>query len=422
MFRSSFSQLFFFASLMLFFACGKNTGDTSAAQAKLVGQTTVEIPKLLDRAEKLRQGDEWDHVQNVYGAQSKALRDNPGNLEARLKLAEVFIQEARVTGEHPHYYPAALQMLEPVVAALTARADLNPRDKDLLFQALSHQASVQLSLHDFTAARATAEKAVAINPYNAYIYGCLVDASVELGQYDKAVVYADKMVNIRPDLRSYARVSYLREIHGDPKGAIEAMEMAVKAGYPGYEQTEWARLQLGQLHERYGKLQDAEDQYNICLATRPDYPFAIAALAGIEQQKGNLEKAEMLLKQAADIIPEVGFYVDMARIYQKQGRTAEAAELVKQVQEMLAEDIAAGHNMSMEAGYFHLEITGDLDQALQFANQEYRDRPDNKDVNQLLAKIWLAKGDKQKAKEHLQKALATNCKDPDLFELKKKLA
>ena len=50
---------------------------------------------------------------------------------------------------------------------------------------------------------------------------------------------ADKMVSIRPDLRSYSRISYLREIHGDMPGAIEAMKMAIQAGYPGYEDRAW---------------------------------------------------------------------------------------------------------------------------------------------------------------------------------------
>ena len=53
------------------------------------------------------------------------------------------------------------------------------------------------------------------------------------------------MVDIRPDIRSYSRVSYLREIYGDYPGAIEAMKMAVDAGVAGDEATEWARIQLG---------------------------------------------------------------------------------------------------------------------------------------------------------------------------------
>ena len=37
------------------------------------------------------------------------------------------------------------------------------------------------------------------------------------------------MVDLRPDSSSYARVSYLRSLHGDTEGAIQAMVAAVKA-------------------------------------------------------------------------------------------------------------------------------------------------------------------------------------------------
>lgn len=401
MIRSSIFSLI----VLLLIACSQTATEKSNASARLTSQTTINIPELLDRPEALRNGKEWDEVQNFYGAQSAELRRGPGNPEASLKLAELFIQEARITGEHPHYYPAALQMLEPVVKELENTANPTPQQKDLLFRALSHRASVELSLHDFGKALQTAERAAALNPYNAYIYGCLVDANVETGNYAKAVEMCDKMVGIRPDLRSYSRVSYLREIYGDLNGAIEAMDMAVKAGYPGYEQTEWARLQLGHLYERKGDLAAAEKQFQMCLAARENYPFALAALAGIEVKRGQYGKAETLLKQAMGIIPELGFYIDLVKIYQKTGRENEAKPLIQEIQDMMAEDMAAGHNMALEAGRFHLEVTKNLEKALQFTREEYQKRPANRDVNQLLADIYLAQGNKKQAKEHLQKTM-----------------
>jgi tetratricopeptide (TPR) repeat protein len=182
-------------------------------------------------------------------------------------------------------------------------------------------------------------------------------------------------------------VSYLRELHGDMPGAIEAMDMAVKAGYPGYEQTEWARLKLGELYQASGKLKDAEMQYQICLQNRPDYPFAIAALAGLEMEKGHNQQAEVLLKKAIDIIPEVGFNIDLAKLYRKTGRETEALALIEEIKGMIQEDIAAGHNMALEAGRFHLELSKDLNQARQYALQEQQMRPDNKQVKQLLTDI-----------------------------------
>jgi tetratricopeptide (TPR) repeat protein len=392
---------FFIALLVSFFACQKNSTSTASAVA------TLEIPRLLDRAEDLRNGKEWDDVQNFYGTQVAALRANPNDYEARLKLAECFIQEARVTGEHPHYYPAALRMVEGVVGPLENRPDATIKEKDFYFQALSHKASVQLSLHDFVAARATAQKATTLNPHNAYIVGCLVDANVELGQYAEAVQLCDRMVGIRPDLRSYARVSYLREIYGDHNGAIEAMKMAVGAGYPGYEQTEWARLQLGGLYERYGTLAEAEAQYRTSLEVRPNYPFAMAALAGLEHKKGNLDAALKGYEQAANIIPEIGFYIAMAEIQQQKGNQAEFEKLIPEIETMFAEDMAAGHNMSLEAAEFQLQLRNNPTKALELARSEYECRPDNRDVNALMAQILRKMNDPAAAAEHEKKAKRT---------------
>lgn len=406
---------------LAFCSCGQSSSvGTSDATARLASNNAIRFPELLQRSESLRYGKEWDDVQNYYGAQCAALRVNPDDAEARLKLAECFIQEARITGEHPHYYPAALQMVEAVIRNLEGSdKPLNLKEKDFLFRAMSHKASVQLSLHDFAGAKVTAEKATALNPYNAYILGCLVDAHVELGEYAKAVEVCDKMVAVRPDLRSYARVSYLREIHGDPDGAIEAMQMAVTAGYPGFEQTEWARLQLGNLFEKYRSDKLAKEQYQIALEFRPNYPFALAALAHLYNKQGKYEQALQTYQQAADLIPEIGFYIEMAKIYLKQSNVKEANQLISKIENMFKEDMEAGHNMSMEAARFQLEVKGDTAKAMALLGGEVRARPENIDVNLLLAEIQLKSGKKSAAKESLQKARATGSKNPELQKVLK---
>ncbi|MBV6440358.1 MAG: hypothetical protein DYG98_13465 [Haliscomenobacteraceae bacterium CHB4] len=423
MFHAPACHFLLLAFGLFLFACTSD-GNIQTAKAGLsADEIASSIPALLDRNEAIRSGEEWDKVQNYYGTQRQALIADPDALEPRLGLAELFIQEARVTGEHPHYYPAALQMLEAVLTRIPQSeiSGLKTDQKDLLFRALAAKASVQLSLHDFSNALATASEAAAINPYNAQIYGALVDAHVELGQYAKAVEMADKMVSIRPDLRSYSRVSYLREIHGDVKGAIEALDMAIKAGYPGQEATAWARLTLGNLCKTYGDWKNAELQYRMILAERPDYPFAVAALGEVEMHRKHYVQAEELLKKACAIIPEVGFYEKLAELYRKTGRTAEYEALVPQILKMMQEDMDKGHNMSLELAALYSHLQPDYDKALPYALSEYQKRPDNIDVNRLLARIYVLKKDTVKAKEHLAKASVTGSKHPELMELKKML-
>jgi tetratricopeptide (TPR) repeat protein len=371
-----------------------------------IAEKAPEIPELLTRKRQIGPDGEAASVLSLYESLVQQIKNNPNDVVARLSLTELFMQEARISGEHGHYYPAALQVVEGVLSA----QKLNPV---LRYRALLDKASVQLSQHQFAEARKTGEAALRINATEAGIYGVLVDANVELGDYAKAVEMADRMIAIRPDIRSYSRVSYLREIHGQVPGAIEAMKLAVAAGYPGLEQTEWARLTLGGLYERYGQLDSAMFHYNVALSARPNYPFALAALAQAKAKKGDKAEAEKLLLQACDMIPEVGFYVDWAMMEQAKGNQAKVEALTKDILAMLEDDVRSGHSMDLEYANLYLNLLGKPEQALPYAQKEYALRPENIDVNRLLAQIHLKMGQRDKAAEHLAKALRTQSKDPD---------
>ena len=397
--------------LFSFFLCTCDRADSNTG-GKNSGVNEVDIPELLPRPEALQNAMEWDRTQSGYMQLASDLRLKDKNaVEPRIKLAQIFTNEARVTGEHGHYYPAALKMVNEAL-------DLNRgKDLNLEFLGLSTKASVQLSQHEFTEALATAERAIEINPHNAQIYGALVDAHVELGNYDKAVEAADKMVSIRPDLRSYSRVSYLREIHGDIEGAEEAMMSAVKAGAPGYESTAWARLTLGEMYQRYGQPDKARAQFETILQERPNYPFAIAALGQLAMDEGDYAGAEKDVQRAANIIPEVGYYIQLAEIYKETGRAQEAKDIEKEIFAMLQDDVDSGHNMNLEYAYFYRDHLEDYDKALEYAEREYKKRPNNIDVNRMLATLYTKKGQSDKAASYLEVAASTDSKHPELLAL-----
>ncbi|MCC6724599.1 MAG: tetratricopeptide repeat protein [Saprospiraceae bacterium] len=394
------------------FSC-KNEKNPSVAKAG-IGMVD-QVPQLFDRNDNLQYGKEWETVQNIYGRERKALMDDPNAKEPWLNLAELFIQEARVTGEHPHYYPAALQCLEVLLAK--PFDDKNIKEKDLKFRALSAKASVELSQHEFAKALVTGEEALKLNPFNSGIYGVLTDANVELGHYDKAVEMADKMVSIKPDLRSYSRVSYLREIHGDVQGAIDALTMAAQAGAPGADNTAWCMVTLGNLYKEYGKLAESESVFQAILEERPDYPFALAGLATVATERKNYKLAEQYLEKAKAIIPEVSFYEKLAVVYKATGREAEYKRTIDEVIEMMNDDAKHGHNMDLEFAKVYHEFFKNNELAIKFGLKEYAARPENIDVNGVLASIYEANGDLAKAKFHGAKALRTGSKKPDYLAL-----
>ncbi len=401
-------SVFYSITLLFLTSCG----DSKSVKATTV--TSTEIPKLLDRNEKIRYGKEWDDVSNNYQSLKLAIQKNDADHESKIRMANLFIREARVTGEHGHYYPAALEMTNRIINSTT-------KVNNMEFLALVTKAGVQLSLHEFSGALETGQKAIQLNNKNAQIYGVLTDCYVELGQYDKAVEMADIMISIKPDLRSYARISYLREIHGQIPEAIEAMKMAIQAGIPGYEDSAWAMLTLGGLYERYGDPKKAKALYEEILAERPDYPFAVNALAGILLKDKDNKKAEEITLKAINIIPEVSFYTQLAEIYKIEGRTEEMTKIMDEVFVMLEDDEKSGHNMNLEYAHIYLDILEKPDMALEYAQKEFQKRPDNIDVNRVLARIYKAKSDPAMTQKYVLAASVTNSKHPELKPLLAKI-
>jgi tetratricopeptide (TPR) repeat protein len=398
------NKIKFFSIILLIMALA-SCSDVST------GVSDTHITELLDRPERIQNGKEWDTVQNAYTALKSKIGKNSNDTESMLNLAALFIREARITGEHGHYYPAALALTEAILKS-------NPSDNDILYRALVTKAGVQLSLHDFAAAEVTGKEALKYNPLNAQVYGVLVDANVELGQYDQAVALADKMISIKPDLRSYARIAYLREIFGDVEGSIDALALAIDAGVPGYEERAWAMQTLGDLYLKYGYLKEAEQVYEQILLERADYPFAIAGQAKVSKILKNYPRAVAKFEEAAAIIPEVGYYIELAHTYKDLGDYDKVKSLVNEILPMLEDDVAHGHNMNLEYAHLHLDLLDDANTAFEYAQNEYKKRPANIDINKVMAEIFIAKNEIEKAQSFIEVAAKTNSKDPILNRLK----
>jgi tetratricopeptide (TPR) repeat protein len=366
------------------------------------------IPPLKERSGPISVTSEWLNTKAAIEGLQKKLREKPNDLQSKLLLAFAYMQEARITGDHPYYFPAALKLVNVVL-------DRETESPVMRYEASVAKASIQLSLHHFSEALATGKEALKINERGAAVYGVLCDALVELGDYEGAIAMADKMTSLRPDLKSYSRISYLREIHGDLPGAIQAMEMAASAGLPGLEQTAWSRVTLGSLYEKTGDLQTATVQYQRALAEYPKYAFALGGLGRIADKNKNTEDAIQLFTEAANTLPEFSFQEELIRLYQEQNRPARANEIMTEMIAGMEEDQEAGHIVDLELANIYLNLKKDKATALAYAMEEYKRRPENIEVNKTLAAIYYGKKDFKKAAQHLQKATRTNSQDPMLL-------
>ncbi|MBE7172457.1 MAG: tetratricopeptide repeat protein [Williamsia sp.] len=365
---------------------------------------------LQERRGALANTAEWASTKSNARSLLAALEKNPSDSRSSLALAALFIQEARITGNFVYYDMAAMKWVNKVLAT-----------DSLNFNALILKSLLYLSQHHFADGLATAQRAQKINPYNAFVYGLIVDGYVEMGDYAAAVENADKMVSVRPDIRSYARVSYLREIHGDYPGAIEAMKMAVSAGAPGDEATEWARIQLARLYENTGQPKWAAMHYTIALNERPDYPYALAGMARLAVAEGDYAKAIAFYLHADSLMNDYSFKEELVDVYKLAGQPAKARALSDQIIGAMTKDAQAGQADESIGHYADRELAlaylkeNNYQKAIDHALLEYNRRPGNIDANETVAWAYYSKGDYASALPYMKTALKTGSKNPVLL-------
>ena len=396
------ASFFLFVSVTILNSC-----NSSEAKLKsyVDNQNPLIIPELLERKGELATATEWKKTQEKTRELKEKLNVNPMDIKTRLQLATIFITEQRITGEHHYYYPAIEKILNGVLS-------LDPKN----FEANVYKSSLRMSQHQFADAKKIAEEAKSINPDNAYVYGILVDANVELGNYEEAIANSDKMQALKPSLEAYSRASYLREIYGDYPGAIAAMKLAVQAGLPGSEPQCWSRNVLGDLYATTGKLTEAKSTFEENLYMRPSYAPSMAGLAKVETKMKNYYRAIALLDSAIAIMPLSSFEEQKADIYVEMGDGKKAMNKYAEVQQLLVADANSGHHaVSLELSRSFIK-TNQWDSAKKYAMLEYAIRPKNIDVNNEMAWIAYSQNDIAKAKEYLRVAESTGSKNPEMLK------
>ena len=362
--------------------------------------------KLLPRNPGLTPTAEWTETKNNTTTLIQKIKNNPSDIKSLLSLTAFYLQEARITGNLGYYNESAMKCIDAVLK-------IEPNN----FEALTFRAMILLSQHRFDEGLAIAQEAQKNNPYNSFVYGLLVDGNVEKGNYSDALINADKMVSIRPDNRSYSRIAYLREIHGDFTGAIHAMKMAVDAGAPGDENTEWSRVQLGKLYEQTGKAKEAKMHYTIAVNNRPGYPYALAGLARIATEEKDYVKALSFYQKADSLMPDHSFKEGMGEVYTLMGDPGKAKIIAGDIlvyMKKVSGNENSGQNEDHEMAHAYMGIEN-YDKALEYALLEYKRRPANIEVNETLAIVYYHKGEFSKAIPFIETAMKTNCQKPELL-------
>jgi tetratricopeptide (TPR) repeat protein len=333
----------------------------------------------------------WDYQQRI--------RKSPDDVESYAVLGAAYLQKVRDTGD-PTYYGKSQAVLDEALKR-------DPQNVDALIGA----ATLANARHQFHDALKIGEQARALNPTIPRIYGVIADAQVELGMYDDAIQTLQTMIDMRPDLSSYSRVSYARELHGDMDGAIEAMQAAVTAGGPATENSAWVRVQLGNLYFTQGALDQAEAEYQRTLTVLPDYVYAQAGLARIRAAQGRLDEAVDLYRQAIARMPLPEFVIGLGETEQAAGRSADAAKQYDLVRAMEQLFKANGVDTDLELALFDADHGQDPAGAVALARASHARRPSIKAADTLAWALFKA-GQPAEARPYADQALRLGTHDP----------
>jgi tetratricopeptide (TPR) repeat protein len=286
----------------------------------------------------------------------------PANGDALIQRGNGELQRARETADPVHYARAE--------AAFRQALRRDPRSVD----AAIGIATLALARHEFRDGLRYAQRARRLGPELARPFSVLVDAQVELGRYAQAGRSLQQMIDLRPNLASYARVSYFRELHGDLAGATRAMSLAVSAGGGVPENIAYVQTLLGDLEAMRGQTRPARRAYAAALASVPGYVPALFSRAQLDAAGGRLQAA---IRGYEDIVrrrPLPQYVIALGETQQAAGRRADAREtfaLVDAERRLLA---ANGVNTDVEIALFEADH-GDRGRAVDLARRAWRAAP-----------------------------------------------
>lgn len=285
----------------------------------------------------------------------------PADWSAWASLGSVHLQQATTTAD-PSFYARAEE-------AFARSLQEKPEGNDA---ALVGQAALAAARHDFPAARELAERAIALNGFSASAHGVLTDALVELGDYERAFVVLQRMLDLRPAVPSYTRASYSFELRGDLAGARSALERALPIAVDPAD-AGFVHRYLGELAFNQGDLDEAERQFAAGLSRAPNYTPLLAGRARVAAARGEVDAALRDWNDVVARLPEPGYLTELGDLYASLGRDDEAQAQYAVVQTIEKLFVAAGADLDVEQALFAADH-GDPAGALRSAEQAWQTR------------------------------------------------
>jgi tetratricopeptide (TPR) repeat protein len=235
------------------------------------------------------------------------------------RLGWAFVAKARES-----FDPGFYKLAEQCARCIEKR---NPQSQE----ATLLRAYVLQNLHRFKESETLARRLVQQRGLS-FDYGLLGDALMEQGKLGDAVEAYQLMMNLKPDLRAYARAAHMRWLKGDLEGAIEAMQLAVSAASPSdAESASWVNTRLAFYEFQAGRVNEAEQRCALAFSLQNNYPPTLLLKGKMLLAQNRLSEAVDALQNAVKLNPLPEYQWMLAEALRVAGKENEASEIEAQL-------------------------------------------------------------------------------------------
>lgn len=380
-------------------------GATGARAAALRGEearvrATADALRTIERV-RAAEGARRDADLAFY--QARAAQD-PWGAGDRARVAALYLQRARETGDYPDYLHAEAAAR----ASLAARRTHNAPGLVALAGALMAQ-------HRFVEARAAAEALVQGDATRPSYRSLLGELQLELGDYAGARATFGSLEPVRATLGVAPRYARWLELTGRTNAArtllyAAAHDAAARGDLPR-EQVAWFHLRVGDLELRSGRLGAAETAFRAGLAANPEDYRLLGEMARLAAARGEWKAALELGGRAVAQVLDPATLAVMSDAALASGDTAQAEEYARVMEVSVRRQAGALHR---GWGLFLLDRGRRVDQVAAQAAHDLETRPDIYGYD-LLAWALHGQGNDAAAARVMAGALRLGTRDATLF-------
>jgi len=198
-------------------------------------------------------------------------------------LAQFYIREARTSGD--------LRFLGYAEATLGPWVGATSRSPD----ALVLQATVLQSRHDFSAALAVLDRALAMRPGDAQALLTRATVLRVLGRYPESLSACHSLAQRADGAIVTLCEQGVRGLMGDLPSAYEKIRQTFSQGMPAEERA-WRDSELGEMAVRLGRADEAEHWFRNALTFSPEDFYSRGAYADLLLRAGRAREALALLR------------------------------------------------------------------------------------------------------------------------------